>query len=239
MNVLVEVVACTADDAVRAEAAGADRIELVSAISEGGLTPSIGALLETKARCGLPVMVMIRPRGGGFVYSHAEVATMFRDAEALLGAGADGLVTGILADGKPNDGQMARIVRLAGGRPVVFHRAFDLIDDPKALERVIDLGLTRVLSAGCRNTSANPERLREYHDRAGAFIEVLAAGGIRANNAADLVRRSGVDQIHLGPFKPKRAPISSDHPNRSMAEHLSLDADEVRRVVELIGNPSN
>src|SRR4051812_27667146 len=105
-RVLVEVVACTADDAVRAEAAGGGRIELVSAISEGGLTPSLGTLTETKARCRLPIMAMLRPRGGGFVYTDAEFHTILRDAEALLEAGAEGVVVGILADGGIDEDRM-------------------------------------------------------------------------------------------------------------------------------------
>ncbi|AIE85048.1 copper homeostasis protein CutC [Fimbriimonas ginsengisoli] len=232
-RVLVEVVACTADDAVRAEAVGADRIELVSAISEGGLTPSIGALAETKARCRLPIMAMLRPRGGGFVYTDAEFQTILRDAEALLAAGADGLVVGILADRGIDEDRIRRFVQIAGVQPVTFHRAFDLLPDPfAALSRLRDLGVARVLTRGGLS-SINPARLRQYAEHA-QVIQLLACGGIRAANVSSVVAESGAAQIHLGPFIPKRDPVFYNPADPTLVEHLTLDDEEVRRVVRAI-----
>jgi copper homeostasis protein len=232
VSILIEVVACTADEAVQAEAAGADRIELVSAISEGGLTPSIGALRETKARCRLPVVAMLRPRGGGFVYSDAEFSTLLRDAEVLLASGADGLVAGVFDSQGLDERRMRELVSLAQGCPVVFHRAFDLLPNPlEAVDRLIDLGISRILTSGRTSGGADPARLAAYRAHARGRIQILAGGGIRAGNVLGMIETSGVDQIHFGPFKPRPDPFSASAANRSLAEHLSLDLDEVRRLV--------
>lgn len=232
-RILVEVVACTADDALRAQAAGAGRIELVSAISEGGLTPSIGALKEVGENGHLPVMVMIRPRGGGFVYSDSEFRTMLRDVEALREEGADGFVVGILtADGSIDEARMRQIVRLAGNLPVVCHRAFDLTADPDAaLDELINLGFRRVLTNGQSSDAlAGALRLKQMRERAAGRIEILPGGGIRSTNVAEVVRLSGVDQVHLGPFVPCADVWSGASPT-TMASHLRLDTDEVAEVV--------
>jgi len=236
-KILVEVVACTADDALRAQAAGADRIELVSAISEGGLTPSIGALKEVGENCHLPVMVMIRPRGGGFVYSDSEFRTMLRDVEALREEGADGFVVGILTpEGSIDEPRMRQIVRLAGNLPVVCHRAFDLtVDSDAALDQLISLGFRRVLSNGQSSDALSGAlRLKQMRERTGARIEILPGGGVRATNVGEIVRLSGADQVHLGPFVAC-ADVWSGSSTTTMASHLALDSDEVAEVVRGLG----
>src|SRR5271165_5088988 len=95
-RILLEIIASTVDDCVAAESGGADRIELCAAIATGGLTPSLGTLIEAKKRVRVPIMVMVRPRAGGFCYSQADFAAMQRDASLLLEHGADGIVFGIL-----------------------------------------------------------------------------------------------------------------------------------------------
>src|SRR5579862_4091980 len=100
-NILLEICCGSIDDAIQSENGGADRVELCSALFLGGLTPSIGTIQEAKRRLRIPVIVMVRPRGGGFAYSEAEMASMERDTEAAVENGADGIVFGILqADGR-------------------------------------------------------------------------------------------------------------------------------------------
>ena len=191
---LLEIVAQSVDDALAAEAAGADRLELVSALSLGGLTPSLGTLEETIARCKLPVVAMLRPRSGGFAYSEGEIAAMERDGRRFLAAGARGLAFGILdGNGRPAEANR-RLVAL--GDESVFHRAFDVPED--ALESVVELGFRRILtSGGSGNALEGVERIRSLVDRAAGRIEILPGGGIRAENAAEIVARAGVAQVHL------------------------------------------
>lgn len=229
MSALVEVVACTVDDCLAAERGGAGRIELCSAISEGGLTPSLGTLLEARRRVSVPIVAMVRPRGGGFGYSEAEFDTMRRDAE-LLAPHADGLVVGMLTpEGDPDP-------RLEAfrGPTLVCHRAFDVARDPlSALESLIGFGFRRVLTSGGAATALEgASRLRELRERAAGRIEVLAGGGVRSGNVAEVVRLSQVDQVHLGPFR-KATDAWSRHP--AMSQHLGLDEDEVRRTVQALG----
>ena len=142
---MLEICCGGIDDAIQAERGGADRVELCSALFLGGLTPSFGTIQEAKQRLKIPVMVMVRPRAGGFCYSGAEMNSMERDAEEAIEQGADGIVFGILqGDGKIDVARCKRMVRRIGGRQSVFHRAFDVTPDPfRALEQLIDLGVRR------------------------------------------------------------------------------------------------
>ncbi|MHC4325572.1 MAG: copper homeostasis protein CutC, partial [Planctomycetota bacterium] len=141
-KILIEVCCGSVDDAVEAARGGADRVELNSAVFLGGLTPSLGSIIEAKKRLNVPVMVMVRPRAGGFCYTQAEMAVMLHDARLAVEHGADGLVFGILtADGSVDVERCRRIIKLADGRQTVFHRAFDVTAEPlKALDQLIDLG---------------------------------------------------------------------------------------------------
>lgn len=202
-NILLEICCGSLDDAIEAERGGADRIELCSALFLGGLTPSFGTIVEAKARLKIPIMVMIRPRGGGFGYSDAEMSAMERDATLAVEQGADGLVFGILTSNGEIDAKRSRRIRtIARDQQTVFHRAFDVTPDPfRALDQLIDLGITRVLTSGQKGSV--PEgaeligRLREY---AHARIEVLPGGGIKPYNLRDVVDRTGCNQVHLTAF---------------------------------------
>ena len=194
----LEIVAQSSDDALAAERAGADRLELVSALSLGGLTSSFGALEETLSACDLPVVAMLRPRSGGFAYGSGELAAMIRDGERFLAAGAQGLVFGVLnPEGKIDAKTNARLVKLGG--EAVFHRAFDLLSNSwEALERLIDLGFQRVLTSGGPGAACdNLDALAHLVERADGRIEILAGGGIRAANVREIVERTGVGQVHL------------------------------------------
>ena len=199
-QVLLEICCGGIDDAIEAEKGGAERVELCSALFLGGLTPSIGTIREAKRRLKIPIMVMVRPRGGGFAYSQAEMATMERDAEAALENGADGVVFGILqSDGRVDIARSSRIRQLIGTRQAVFHRAFDVTPDPfEALEQLVDLGITRVLTSGQKESvPQGVELIEKLIERAGDRIEILPGGGIQAWNVKDAVERTGCRQIHL------------------------------------------
>ena len=198
---VLEIVAQSAEDARIAEAAGADRLELVSALALGGLTPSLGTLEEVIARCNLPLVAMLRPRSGGFAYSEGELAAMERDGERFLAAGARGLVFGALDTEGVDVRANARLVQLGG--EAVFHRAFDTLPDPVgSLERLIDLGIRRVLTSGGRGSALEgADAIRRLVEAADGRIEIMPGGGVRPSNVADLVSGTGVDQVHLGALK--------------------------------------
>lgn len=205
-KILIEVCCGSVDDAVEAEKGGADRVELNSAIFLGGLTPSLGSIIEAKRRLNIPVMVMIRPRSGGFCYTKAEMEVMLSDAELAVKHGADGLVFGILtSDGSIDVEHCRRIIDLARGRQTVFHRAFDVTPDPmKALDQLIDLGLSRVLTSGQEKTAPEGiELIKKLIVHAGDRIEILPGSGLRPHNIRTFVEQTNVTQVHFSAFGQK------------------------------------
>jgi copper homeostasis protein len=203
-KVLLEICCGSIDDALYAQAGGADRVELCSALFLGGLTPSFGTLRYARQHLRIPIVAMVRPRGGGFCYTGAEFATMEADAQAAIDAGADGLVFGILtADGEIDIQRTNRLCALAAGRQSVFHRAFDVTPDPfRALDQLVDLGITRVLTSGQQDSvPEGAELIRRLIDHARGRIEVLPGGGIKPWNLADVLARTGCSQVHLTAFR--------------------------------------
>jgi copper homeostasis protein len=197
--VLLEVAVASVEDALVAQEGRADRLELNAGLALGGLTPSLGTLIEVKSAVSLPVMVMVRPRPGGFAYSEGEFRVMQRDVDLALQHRADGVVFGILtANGQVDQERCRRLVRQVGDRVAVFHRAFDVTPSPAiALEQLIDLGFRRVMTSGQEETAYNGARLiAELIGQAAGRIEVLPAGGINRFTVADVLARTGCNQVH-------------------------------------------
>ncbi len=239
-------------DCLAAESGGADRVELCSAIATGGLTPSLGTLIEAKKRVRIPVMVMVRPRAGGFCYSEENFAAMRRDAEMFVAHGADGIVFGCLhSDGSLDTKRCGTMLEIADGRQTVFHRAFDVVPDPlRALDELIDLGFTRVLTAGQKKTAhEGRERLRQLITHAKGRIEILAAGGVRPHNVGQLVEATHCAQVHLTGFSARcdasmsNSPISFGCiPGAPSSSYECVDPEAVRRMREAldqVGNPAS
>ena len=205
--VLLEICCGSAEDALEAAAGGADRVELCSALFLGGLTPSLGSLLQVKALTKIPVMAMNRPRQAGFCYSQTDFAVIERDAESLVEHGADGVVFGILdADGRIDVERTRSIRRRIGTKQTVFHRAFDVTPDPfRALEELIDLGFTRVLTSGQKNSALDgAELIKRLLEQANGRIEILPGAGITLENVRQLVDQTGCPQVHLTSFTAKQ-----------------------------------
>src|SRR5688572_10293264 len=185
------------------EAAGADRIELCAALVLGGLTPSVGVIEECKRRCRLPIMAMVRPRAAGMHYSESELASIERDVGAALDAGADGVVFGVLReDGTLDAARMSALARRAEGAQTVCHRAFDVTPSAfEALETLVDIGFTRVLTSGQKASVLDGAALvRELIERADGRIEVLPGAGLTFENVRAFVEETGCDQVHLAAF---------------------------------------
>ncbi len=196
---VLEVIATSVDDCRAAEAGGADRIELCSALTLGGLTPSLGLLATARQATRLPIMAMLRPRPGGFCYSASEFAVLCADAEVLLAHGADGLVFGCLhADGTVDSERSATVVALAGARQTVFHRAFDVTPNAwAALDALLTAGVTRLLSSGQRATALEgAANLAAYRAYVGERLQILPGGGVTLANVQDVLQLSGADQVH-------------------------------------------
>jgi len=244
---MVEIVCCSVDDCVEARAGGADRIELCGAITVGGLTPSLGTLIEARRRVPLPIVAMVRPRGAGFAYTDYEYATMLEDAALLCEHGADGLVFGILKeDGRIDIERMRRLVSICGGLDKVCHRCFDVVPDPKeALEQLIDLGFTRLLTSGQRAFASDGAPLiKQLAEQAKGRIEILPAGGLRMHNVVDFLKETGCTWAHLAPFIEKTDPSTQGNPEIEYAPtslpkesvyHL-IDRQQVKDVVQLTHN---
>ena len=247
---LLEICCGSGEDAIEAAAAGADRVELCSGLFLGGLTPSLGSLLEVKQQTNIPVMAMCRPRQAGFCYSVTEFAVMERDADSLLEHGADGIVFGILREDGTVDIQRTRLLRQrVGARQAVFHRAFDVTPDPlRALEELADLGITRVLTSGQKNSAPEGAALiRELIERAHGRIEVLPGAGITVQNVRQLVQATGCTQVHLTAFTERRDLSTMANPSIRFGSPTGpeestyelTDREYVRRMKEEISGMRN
>ncbi|EOC1325695.1 copper homeostasis protein CutC [Cronobacter dublinensis] len=194
---LLEICCYSLACAVTAQEAGADRIELCSAVNEGGLTPSAGVLKGARAQLTLPVHPIVRPRGGDFCYRADEFATMLDDIAFIRELGFAGLVTGVLnEDGEVDIARMRKIMRAADGMAVTFHRAFDMCASPlKALEELTDLGVARILTSGQQATAEKGISLITELKRQSRAPIIMAGAGVRLSNL-DLFLAHGIDELH-------------------------------------------
>lgn len=199
-HVLIEACIDSVRSALAAEEGGADRLELCSGLLEAGVTPSLGLLEAIRSAVSLPVFVLIRPRGGDFLYDWHEVTAMVRDIERAKVAGAAGFVLGALTAGGDIDRTITqRLIDAARPLPVTFHRAFDLTRDPDgSLETLMEMGVDRLLTSGQAPTAWDGQALiREMVEAVDGNPIILAGGGVAAAHVAELVRMTGVTEIHL------------------------------------------
>ncbi|MEX2179245.1 MAG: copper homeostasis protein CutC [Gemmatimonadaceae bacterium] len=213
MAVLVEACVDSVLSAVAAERGGAGRVELCDNLFDGGTTPSAGMISAVKSALRIPVFAIVRPRGGGFVYSDEEIAVMRLDIEAARMLGADGVVVGALtADARVDEERLHVLVDTARELPVTFHRAFDLArDQDEALETLIRGRISRVLtSGGAARALDGAEAIGALARRGAGQITVMAGGGVREDTVQELVHRSGVGEVHVRGTRPARAPMAPD-----------------------------
>jgi copper homeostasis protein len=233
-GVTVEVCADSVEGALAAEAAGAGRIELCVGLVEGGTTPSAGLVAQCVERLRIPVFVMIRPRGGDFVYSEAEFDVMRRDVEFAARLGAGGVVFGLLrSDGGIDEERVRALAEAARPLAVTFHRAFDVCRDPvHALETLVRVGVDRILTSGQEPTAeAGLDLIARLVDQAAGRIGVVAGGGVRAANVARIIRGGGVAEVHLRGAVPEPSPMEFRNPRVRFGGGCA-PADEVRLVTD-------
>ncbi|MEO8622386.1 MAG: copper homeostasis protein CutC [bacterium] len=200
MSILVEACVDAIDAALEAERGGAGRVELCGELLQGGVTPSAGLIAAVWERVDIPVFVLIRPRAGDFLYDANELDVMLRDVEMARSLDADGVVIGALTpQGDIDVDTVRKLVDAAGDMPVTFHRAFDFARDQQAaLDALIALGVTRVLTSGGAATALEGAPvLARLVEQAGKKIIILAGGSISAENVEEVVRVSGVREVHV------------------------------------------
>ncbi|MHC4370600.1 MAG: copper homeostasis protein CutC [Planctomycetota bacterium] len=244
-EILIEVCCGSTDDAIEAEKGGAARVELNSSLFFGGLTPSLGSVIEAKRKLNIPVIVMIRPRGGGFCYTEAEMSVMLHDARLVIEHGADGLAFGILTpEGLVDVDRCGRLVELIGGREAVFHRAFDVTPDPfEALDQLVELGFKRILTSGQeKSVPEGAELIKKLIDYAGDRIGILPGGGIRQHNIRAIVEQTGARQVHLSAFEQRFDGSAHNRPHITFGGALRppedryevIDRNAIRSISELM-----
>jgi copper homeostasis protein len=204
--IITEVCCGSYEDAAIAEAAGADRVELNTALFLGGLTPSLGLLRLCKRRLGIKIIAMVRPRASGFLYNDDEYAVMEEDVRLLLENGADGIAFGFLLENRSVDlKRTERFVQLIGEKEAVFHRAFDMTEDPfKAMDDLISLGVRRILTSGQEVAAPEGKALiKALIARADGRIEILPGAGIRKTNVRLFITETGATQVHFSANRPR------------------------------------
>ncbi len=208
-------------------------MELCSALSEGGLTPTLGLLEAALGACELEVVALVRARRGDFVYDDDERGVHLRDAQRLVAGGVHGLAVGaLLPSGELDLSHLRALIGAAGSAKLTCHRAFDHCSDPfLALEQLIELGFARVLTSGQAPTAPEGQALlAQLVERADGRIEILAGGGVRPSNVAELVRATGVPAVHSSAARDEPSPMQR-RPAISMGGDAKSD-EFVRRVTD-------
>lgn len=186
-------------EALEAEKRGADRIELCDNLAVGGTTPSYGTIKTALAMLNIPFFPIIRPRGGDFCYSSAEIEIMKQDILLCKSLGVKGVVLGILTeDKKINFDVLAELMLLASPMEVTFHKAIDELADPvSVIDRLIELGVKRILSSGTKETALEgQEILNKMIEKAGDKITILVAGKVTKENLSEIATTIPTTEYH-------------------------------------------
>ena len=246
MNKIVEICTGSYQDCLAAEKGGASRVELNSALSVGGLTPSLATLRKVKRDTSLNVVCMVRPRAAGFCYDDIDTDTMMEDARILLENGADGIAFGFLnEDFTIHTDKTKKMVDLihSYNKTAVFHRAYDVCKDPyKAIEDLIQCGVDRLLTSGLEAKAIDgTELLHELQNKYGNDRQILAGSGVNAKNANKLIEETGLYQVHSScksyyndpttkSEKVSYAYLSGEH----ICDYDIVDVNLVKNLVEVV-----
>lgn len=199
MSILLEACVGCYEEAKRAEMLGADRIELCDNLEEGGTTPSYGTIYLAKKNINIPISVIIRPRGGNFVYSNDEFEIMKKDIVICKELGVETVVFGILnKENKIDIERTKELIDLASGLKVTFHMAFDEIDDKfEALNQLISMNVDRVLTKGCKTCALDGKNtLKNLVEKSDNRITILVGGGVTYKNYKELSNYIGCNEMH-------------------------------------------
>ncbi|MBO7289855.1 MAG: copper homeostasis protein CutC [Bacteroidaceae bacterium] len=240
----LEICAGSVESAIAARDGGAQRIELCAALEVGGVTPSAGLIAQARKVEGLTLNVIIRPRGGDFLYNDYEAACMEQDIHTCKQLGVDGVVIGALtAEGDIDTVTCKRLIAAADGMSVTFHRAFDMCRDPrKALEELIAMGCNRVLTSGQTATAlAGAPLLKELVEQAAGRIVIMPGCGVNSSNAGAILKATGATEIHASARRSvgsgmifRHSGVSMGNPDCDEYARKETDVNEVRAIVKSI-----
>jgi copper homeostasis protein len=245
MNFSIEICVDNVESAVEAQNAGADRIELCNNLMEGGTTPGYGSIASARNNLSIGLHVIIRPRGGDFLYSSTDYDIMRRDIEICGECGANGVVFGILlADGSIDIDRTGRLIELSRPMSVTFHRAFDMCNNPfKGLEDIITVGADRLLTAGQKNkASEGLDLIHNLVKQAADRIIIMPGAGINETNISQIAFGTGASEFHLTARKAfdsemifRAQDISmSSVPNNSEFSRKVVDPDMIRSIMSIL-----
>lgn len=244
MKTLLEVCCSDPGSVLAARDGGADRIELCSSLETGGLTPSAG-LIDFAVRL-MPgrVNVLIRPRGGDFLYTPEEMEVILSDIRDAVARGASGIVCGALtADGDIDTDALRRMVEAAGSASFTFHRAFDVCRDPElALQQCIDAGCSRILTSGLAPDAVSGiPVLARLNTLADDRIILIAAAGVNPGNALKIAGETGVKELHASckseigsGMRFRREEVNMGTPGRDEYLRPTTDTAIVSRLTQLL-----
>ena len=222
----------SAESAIASADGGADRVEFCANLLEGGTTPSLGAIRETRRRTDIRLAVMVRARGGDFCYTPGEFAVMQEDVRIFKDEGVDCLVFGLLTpEGTVNLEWTGQLIELARPLEVTFHRAFDMTRDPfEALEALIDLGVDRILTSGQEPSALEgAELIRRLIERAAGSIAIMPGCGITLKNLQRVIAETGAKEIHVA--APALQPSQMVFRNEDVFMGTALKSEEYVRQV--------
>ncbi|MFC1530002.1 copper homeostasis protein CutC [Gemmatimonadota bacterium] len=238
-----EVCVDTVSGAVASARAGADRIELCAGLVEGGVTPSRGMIGRVVEVASIDCVVLIRPRGGDFLYSEDGIRVMLEDIIAAREAGAFGIATGALTvEGTIDTDVMTRLIEAARPMQVTCHRAYDMARDPhEALDTLIELGVDRVLTSGHeRSVTDALDLVADLVSRADGRIAVMPGGGVREENIREVLEHTGAREVHFTAFSRQESAMTyrNDRPMMGAVtvpgeyERVVTEKERVRRFIE-------
>jgi copper homeostasis protein len=246
----LEICVDSVESAIAAEKGGADRVELCSALNEGGLSPSLGLMRAVRSKIRIGMYVMIRPRGGDFVYSPSEIESMLTDISAAADEGADGVVLGLLKpDGAVDVQQTSLLVAQAAPMRVTFHRALDMARDlDDALKAIIKTGAHRILTSGAAPTAASgAARIASLVSAAGPNLGVMVCGHVRPENVSEIALSTGAREFHASLRRPIPSPMTYRNTDLQLGDAcqddyaryatLTEDVRRLRDAVDAISDP--
>lgn len=245
-----EICANSAESCRAAQEGGAQRVELCAAMPEGGTTPSFGEIRMARKLIDIRLHVIIRPRGGDFLYSPLELDIMEEDIRAAREAGADGVVFGCLTpEGELDLPAMERLMKASEGMAVTCHRAFDYVQNPaQTLEKLIGLGVDRVLTSGQQPSALKGAGLlAELVRQAAGRIVIMPGCGVNETNIAELARITGAQEFHFSARENKESRMLLRNPALSMGGTVIIDeylrpvttAERVRRTIQALTGPES
>ena len=236
----LEIIGFNIESCLAAQEAGADRIELCGSPGEGGTTPSYGLVQSAREKLEIDLYVMIRPRGGDFLYTDNEFEMMMKEVEFCKRSGCDGIVTGALTpDGHVDKEKCKILIDLAFPMEVTFHRAFDRVADPFAsLEDLITLGFERILTSGLKPKAVqNTHLLSQLIQKSAGRIIIMPGSGVNSGNIISIAEKTGAKEFHSSAsFLEKSEMKFVNKEMNEVLEYISVNKDEVKNMKKLLNN---